>query len=332
MNIVLLDPGLSYPKTQHIVDNVGDLIISEAINKKITKLFPHENIIRIPSHYKLSSDGKRTIKKSDIVFIGGTNLLSSYFKKMNRPLGPNKSSLRILFPELKNVILFGVGWGYGHDKPLDNMSIRYYRKIFKPNSIQSVRDFESEYKLRKSGINNAVNTNCPTMWGLNGIPMDLKVRVPENNQCLFTLTDYLKDFKLDNLILGTLAERFRKLVFFPQGKGDELYLKMLPCYNKYKAIITILDRSLTAYDDFVDNNDFVYIGTRLHGGIRCLQKGKPALIISIDNRAEDIAKDTNLACIQRSEYTNITKWLDGRTKFGNINLNLEGINAFISQF
>jgi polysaccharide pyruvyl transferase WcaK-like protein len=38
-------------------------------------------------------------------------------------------------------------------------------------------------------------------------------------------------------------------------------------------------------------NSRLYVGTRLHGGIFSMQHGVSALIIQVDNRAAEIAKD-----------------------------------------
>ena len=325
--IVLLDPGLSAGST---VKNLGDCIISEAVNNKLNELFPDEEIIRISSHKPVDSESRKVIKKAKYVFIGGTNLLSNYMHRMNYPLKQKRGF--ILSTNLKNVILFGVGWGYGYGVPkIDRNTMAFYKKIFERNKIQGVRDSYSEDKLLTNGFKNSVNTNCPTMWGINGLSMDLTLRsLPK--KALFTLTDYAKDYNNDNVLIDLLAGKFKELFFFPQGHRDKMYIELLESYLKHKDKIKFIDRSLEAYDKFIKNEDFVYIGTRLHGGIRCLQNNKPALVLSIDNRAECIAKDTNLAACSRSDMETVGLWLTGKTNFGNIKLNLDGINSFIAQF
>ena len=47
-----------------------------------------------------------------------------------------------------------------------------------------------------------------------------------------------------------------------------------------------------------------YVGTRLHAGIRALQHKKRTIIIGIDNRAIEKAKDFNLTVIDRKNIKN----------------------------
>jgi polysaccharide pyruvyl transferase WcaK-like protein len=51
----------------------------------------------------------------------------------------------------------------------------------------------------------------------------------------------------------------------------------------------------------LDNHDIDYVGTRLHAGIRALQKKRRAIIIAIDNRAIEKQKDFNLTIINRDK-------------------------------
>ena len=67
----------------------------------------------------------------------------------------------------------------------------------------------------------------------------------------------------------------------------------------------ILDRSLSSYDECLINYSAVMVGTRLHAGIRALQKGNSALILSVDNRAIEIKKDINLPVVSRFNLTEI---------------------------
>ena len=333
MNVVLLDPGISRDGDTN-VNNLGDLIISEAVNSVVSDIVPEENLFRISSHSKFKLDDLRRILFADFVFLGGTNLLSSYFNKMNRPLGPNRM-WHLIVPRLRNVVLLGVGWGYGYGEDVSPTASRYYKRIFKKGTTHSVRDSYSTQKLLSSGINKVVNTNCPTLWTLNGTSMDLLVNKNSKkySKCIFTLTDYGKDYGLDDQLLSMLGKEFRELIFFPQGKWDAQYLKMLPSYSKLKDRIVILERSLKAYDSFVSTaSDTLYIGTRLHGGIRCLQKNIKSLVVSIDNRAMDISNDTGLAVVSRGDIKGIKKWIDGKSSYGDLRLDLIGIDSFLNQF
>ncbi len=324
----MLDPGINEEGKVFAV-NLGDIIISRAIYSNLTEMFPDKKIVRIPSHTSISDKNKKLLKNADKVFVSGTNLLSSNYKQLNRPLGPI-SILRVFKHGVRNTILFGVGWGYGYDRPISKTTEFIYKNfLFSKNAIHSVRDSYSEGKL--NSFLKVNNTNCPTMWKLNGLPMDLaKKSVPKT--CLFTLTDYLKDYDKDDELICFLLKKFKRVVFFPQGKWDIQYISLLPSYVKNKERIEILERDIQAYDKFVESEDFVYIGTRLHGGIRCLQEKKSAFVLTIDNRATDIAKDTNLASGERGDLELIEKWLKGDTSFGSLKLNLIGIDSFLNAY
>lgn len=327
--IVLLDPGIPVDASSQ-AKNIGDSIISEAINNILKDIFPNNEIVNIASHKKrFNLKDLIYIKRADYVFIGGTNLLSNYTDRMNRPLRPN-GRLDLVAPKLKNVILFGVGWGHGYGvKDIELQTIKFYRKIFKKGATHSVRDYYSETKMLNNDFDNVVNTNCPTMWELNGLSLGI---VKKPKKVIFTLTDYSKDYDNDGALIDLLSNNFEHVFFFPQGSKDEAYLRLLEQYQNNKDKITVIDRSLASYDKFIKNNEFVYIGTRLHGGIRCLQNNKPALILSVDNRAESISKDTHLPVVHRSDLATVESWLKGEKKFNKIKLNLEGINRFVGQF
>jgi hypothetical protein len=76
----------------------------------------------------------------------------------------------------------------------------------------------------------------------------------------------------------------------------------------------------------------VYIGTRLHGGIKCLQNGISGLILSNDNRSKELGNDINLAVVGRDDFSGIINWIDYKSKFGKISLPVENIEKWKLQF
>ena len=74
-----------------------------------------------------------------------------------------------------------------------------------------------------------------------------------------------------------------------------------------------------------------FVGTRLHGGIRALQKGHRTLIIGIDNRAIEINRDTGLPVLNSEEMNRLPDIIEARydTK---IDLNTANIRTFLAQF
>jgi len=70
----------------------------------------------------------------------------------------------------------------------------------------------------------------------------------------------------------------------------------------------------------------------LHGGIKCIQKNIPSLILANDNRAAEIKKDVNIPVIEKAEINEIERWIKGETKFGKINLSTQDIMNWKNQF
>ena len=137
----------------------------------------------------------------------------------------------------------------------------------------------------------------------------------------------------DNLFIKILLEYFQQLVFFPQGANDIEYINTLEQYKKNKDRINILAFDLEAFDNFIKAEDFTYAGTRLHGGIRCIQQNKATLILAIDHRAIEMAKDSGLPVIKRNDEELLRKWLDGTKIFStNISLPVKNITRWRQQF
>ncbi|PSB20319.1 hypothetical protein C7B65_07685 [Phormidesmis priestleyi ULC007] len=76
---------------------------------------------------------------------------------------------------------------------------------------------------------------------------------------------------------------------------------------------------------------FDYIGIWLHGGVKCLLNRHRSLVIVVDNRAAEIAKDTNLPTVARDDFEQITHWIETPTPT-QITLNLDAIEQWRSQF
>jgi hypothetical protein len=75
--------------------------------------------------------------------------------------------------------------------------------------------------------------------------------------------------------------------------------------------VSIVNPTVEAYTRFLANEDVDFVGTRLHGGIRALQKGRRALILAVDNRAAEISKDTGLPVLPRTDLAGIEEWIEG---------------------
>lgn len=111
------------------------------------------------------------------------------------------------------------------------------------------------------------------------------------------------------------------------------YIKLLLLYELGALDkIKIIDASLSQYDSILKKDNVEYVGTRLHAGIRALNFGKRTIIIAVDNRAIEIARDTNLNIILRDEVDRcLNNQINSNFKT-EILLPEENINLWKSQF
>lgn len=303
-------------------ENVGDCIIMDAVNKEILELFNNSVILRTATHECISKTSYALNKVSNYSFVGGTNLLSSNMNVYNQW----KINL-IDAHYLKRIILIGVGWWQYQGRP--NFYTKYiYNKVLSKDFLHSVRDSYTKRKLGEIGIENVINTGCITTWGLT---KDHCLRIPSNKSknVVFTLTDYNKNIEADKILINTLVNAYDKVYFWPQGIGDLDYMCNFGVANK----IEIIGGNLNSYDDLLDQNslELDYVGTRLHAGIRALQKKRRSIIISIDNRAQEMSADLNFKVLMRNDISSLAKELS-KSYNTEINLNVSAIKSWKAQF
>lgn len=284
MNIAILD-------TSVCTENLGDYIIMDSVRRELYDLFPMHHKITLPTHERINQVGYSIIKDAQFSFIGGTNLLSSNMDKYNQW----KVNIKDAF-YIKNILLLGVGWWQYQDKP--NVYTKYlFNKILDHTFLHSVRDAYTETKLKEIGLSNVINTACPTMWTLTPDHCKL-IPTKKAKVVVFTLTDYNIDRMLDQVFIDILLENYKTIYFWVQGSGDYEYLNSL---ERVKTI-QIIYPDLESYDEVLDREEEIdYVGTRLHAGIRALQKKRRSLIIAIDNRAIEKSKDVNLPILNRED-------------------------------
>lgn len=305
--------------TSIATQNLGDSIILDSVNKSLTGLFPNGRFFNTATHESIGLVSYKLHKMADFSFVAGTNLLSSNMNKYNQ--------WKVNFIDaafLKDIILLGVGWWQYQNSP--NLYTKLlYKKLLSRKLQHSVRDSYTKEKLANAGIVNCINTGCPTTWSLtpqhcSDIP---KVK---SDDVIFTLTDYNKDRAADSRLINLLTERYNKVFFWPQGSGDLDYLDSFACD------VEVLAPSLRSFDKILANTESIeYIGTRLHAGIRALQHKRRAIIIGVDNRAAEIAKDINLPFLARENIDELDGLIGGQwatTLF----IDFAAIDAWRSQF
>ena len=277
--IVLFDTGL-------YTHNAGDHIIMENCVLQLKPLMDIDHAIHISTHQLPEAcekcDGKHKL-------VCGTNILSGKMRQYGLWRLPRNLT------HYHNITLMGVGFDSNNAKS-DLYTKMLFRYMFSKQGYHSVRDSFSEQMLKSMGIQNVLNTGCPTMWNLTpehcaSIPTEKASRV------ICTLTDYNRDAANDRAMLDILLESYDKVYFWLQGRDDLAYIRELGYADK----LELVDSTLEAYDAVLAMEDLDYVGTRLHAGIRALSKGRRSLIISIDNRAECISADTGLPILHRED-------------------------------
>lgn len=314
----LFDPGIENNEGGPSA-NLGDLIIQRVVERELGRLFKGADLLRISTHVPLASAHVRRLRTCRQLFVGGTNLLSSKMRDYKQWQISWRDAWNI-----RRAILFGVGWWQYQETP-DWYTRFVLRGALSSRALHSVRDEYTRQKLSAIGIHNVVNTGCPTMWPLadrnSGSMPSTKSEV-----ALVMLTDYSPNPESDSRLLKLVTTSYKKVFFWPQGRKDIQYVSTL------NTPMEILPHSLAALDKFLAAGiQFDYIGTRLHGGIQCLLGGHRGLVLEVDNRAREIARDSGLPTAERGDFEFIKRWIAGPTVTP-IKLNTAGIELWRNQF
>lgn len=290
--VTLLDTSVSST-------NVGDEIIMEAVRKQLAPVLPNDYVNRVASHETMSAKSRGMIAKSDFVIAGGSNLLSSHVGLRSVwKLSPLDASLGAKF------VMMGVGWYHDQGAP-DPYTAWLFRSVFSRDMLHSVRDDYSRRKLNGLGLDNVVNTGCPTLWELPG---DINEATPKSKarNVVTTLNTYMKDRANDSALLELLQKRYEKVYAWVQTYEDQDYLRSL------FPSVELVAPNLAAYDALLERDfDLDYVGNRLHAGIRALQKGRRTVIIEIDNRAREMGRDFKLPTVARDDHARLDAMIGG---------------------
>lgn len=300
--------------------NLGDHIIMDAVNKIADELFTDDFVINIPTHFSIHPLDLPTLRKYDTALVGGTNLLK------NNTFGNRqwKVGVKDLLALRRKVVLLGVGWWQYQDKPVSLYTKRMYKSLFSTQYIHAVRDNYTLQKLNEIGINNVVNTGCPTVWGLDE-PHLSQINPKKRDTVVTTITDYLRDPERDRQLLETLKQHYQAVYVWIQGSKDQAYIESLTSDVRY------IPPKLSAFDRFLESESCEYVGTRLHAGIRALQKRRKSLIIGIDNRAIEMRNDIGLNVLERQRMDALEEKIHEEMSV-KLYLNVDAIERWKTQF
>jgi polysaccharide pyruvyl transferase WcaK-like protein len=313
---------ISVLDTSIATKNLGDEIIVDSVYRELNDIFKHDTMFfKVPTHERISRHSHRIINSSEYSFVAGTNILSSKYNIIKSNLWNINIYDAI---KINRIVLMGVGWGDYQSNP-SFLSKLLYDKVLDKNVFHSVRDSYTKKKLETIGVVNVINTGCPTIWQLtpefcSGIPSK-KAR-----DVVCTLTDYRIDKEKDKVMIDILNRYYENVYFWIQGSKDLEYVQTI------SSSVKIVGPSLYAYDKLLsDHEDIDYIGTRLHAGIRAMQKKKRTIIIGIDNRALEKKKDFGINVVNRNEISSLPDIVSKRMST-NLTIDFASINKWKEQF
>jgi polysaccharide pyruvyl transferase WcaK-like protein len=277
-------------------DNLGDHIIMDAVWDVLRSLFEGASFYRTPSHRHASISELWMARKADVSIVGGTNILKSHMLvRGNWRITP------LDYMAWRNVILLGVGWQqYGGEADMPTRV--FFHTVLSKTMLHSVRDLHTYAKLRRH-VPNAIYTACPTMWILDDMRCR-RIPVRKARHAVLAVTYYRPAPEQDRRLFAILKREYEKVFFWPQQSLDLPYIRDIGL----EGFIPI-NPNVAEYDRLLDEADVDFVGARLHGGIRALQRGRRALIVPVDNRATEISKSTALPVASRNEPAAIERWI-----------------------
>lgn len=302
--------------------NLGDKIIAESAKENLHFVLDNAFIVEVATQLPQSYYHMRNFRNMDFKFVLGSNLLKSTFFGFKRQWDITLRLSKVTGP----CILMGAGWWQYDNKP--NLYTKILlQSVLSKRYIHSVRDDYTLEILKSIGINNVINTSCPTMWKLTKDHCQ-EIKKEKSRDVIFTITDYNRNIEKDSAFIKILLKKYGDVYFWPQGLNDYEYLNSLVIKNDR---IKVLAPSLEAFNKILEKEDIDYVGTRLHGGIKALQKKVRTIIIAIDNRAKEKHKSFNIPIVDRHDIEKLDQMIDKDFKT-EIEIPLDRINEWKRQF
>lgn len=309
--VALLDTSIA-------TDNLGDEIIMDSVRHELRAIMPDAYMITVPTHDTLGRRAHKVLKSAEFGIVGGTNIMSSRLMR-----GANWKLWPLDVRAMHDIVLMGVGWMDYAPAPT-RLAGQLYNRVLSRTYTHSARDDYSRGRVAQLPVK-VLNTACPTMWQLTPEHM-AQVPAKKADQVVAALTFYRPRPAEDRALLETLQRSYDKVWFWVQQPEDLAYARSLGDFD-----LRILPPNSAAYADFLKSEDVDFVGSRLHGGIRALHHKRRTLILSIDNRAREIARDTGLSVIERDDVAGVEAWIAAPTHT-TLTLPDAAISAWRSQF
>lgn len=308
--------------------NMGDYIINECAQLELKDIVSGSFCYRVGTHtpvmhaYQFNKRRKpvKFFIDSKYKFLTGTNIIK---KTMLWPWPDWNVNIFNCKP-YKGTILVGVGLS-GEFTRTDLYTKVLYKKILNKDYYHATRDEKTKKYLESIGLK-AINTGCPTLWGIDD---NLCKQIPakKSDTVVFTLTDYRKDKAKDQILIDTLVNNYKNVYIWIQGSNDYEY------FNSFDNIerIKMIDPNIQAYGDFLNKTDTDYVGTRLHAGIYAIRHKRKSIILAVDNRTRDMKETYNLVTLERNEIDKLDAMINSEFET-HIVVDKESINKWKSQF
>jgi hypothetical protein len=297
-------------------ENLGNHIIMDSVYSVINELFLNNFIYHLP-YAHVDRGALKAIQKSELCFFGGTNSLCAEMNEYTQwGITPKLSKI------IRNFVLLGLGW-WQYQGAINRYTKKLLRDLLLNCYLHSVRDHYTAKKLQSIGIENVITTGCPSLWNLE----NYSVGPNGFEEAVITVTDYNQNVQREKEWISLVAQMYKKVYLWLQGAGDYQYFMN----NHFAENVKIIPPRVSEFDRALENESIDYIGTRLHGGIRALQKKKRTIVIAIDNRGMEMGRDFNLPFIRVDEIPDMQKKLiePYQTRF---NIPRENIQKWKSQF
>ena len=316
---VLLDTSLGS-------QNAGDYIIMHFAERQLSMIWPRGDFNRIATH--VPTRGVNASFSNDLKILCGTNAISANADKLRTRIHwidlPSNPSIYA-----KSILTLAVGMrDMAEGEGISSKTASVLRYLLTDEYLHSVRDSNTERALRSIGIENVINTACVTMWDLTP---EFCASIPINKatDVLTTITDYGFDSVNDGYMLRTLKKHYRNVYLWVQGSEDLDKLHSMPESDG----IELVQGGFAGLEQFVkEHGDIDYFGTRLHCGIYCLNHKIRSMIVTIDNRAADIQRDTNIPTVNRPDLKRDMERLIEQPRSTDIHIPVENIQRWKEQF
>lgn len=310
--------------------NIGDEIILDSVKKGMKDILEDALIVRLGTHIENYSPIQMIHNfkinalcgQAKYKLICGTNLFTHDLFHLKTQWMLNPFNMKLY----KDAVLVGVGKTTDYVK-ITNYTRWLYKNTLNKKMIHSVRDNDTKAAVESLGLK-AINTGCPTLWGLT---KDLCESIPKgkNENAIISVSGYSDQLnrKEDYNLIECVKNNYKKVYAWIQTTDDYTYLKSLPNSEGIDIVC-----SFDKYKELLDMHTFDYIGTRLHGGVFALQHACRTIVISIDKRAEGFHEYNNLPIVRRADIVSSLEDKINSNFATEIVLDTKAINTFLNQF